>query len=530
MPSLRSLYLPAVLVVVTLLQLTTSLPAQGESQSIKAHAAVNLGPANVCPAGQKSPKPCSQSAKVKFSVTTTTSFGPVKVVTQGDSSLDFNLITTTCTGTLSAGSTCGVTVNFTPTTAGARNGGIQIMDSEGNLISATYIYGIGQAPLTAFNPGVEINLPLTGYTGDAMALDAAGNVYFAVNDNSIAEFDPVTGTQTTVASGVGNADFVQGMTIDGEGNIVVSSNNIIKIAAVSRTQTPIAPELNGAAGIAADGRGNLYIGDDWDNWGKYGWPRIAEISAKTGKVQTLLSGDVAGDTGIPFLNLPWGAAVDSATNAYVACYNFGPVFESLAGTPPDNGDGIVASRQYKEVGNFANPSAVTVDAAGDAYVVDGGVIEVQVGTGTLSQIAADQSPFQVQMAMDAAGNLYFPNSNNSNEMVEAEAAPAPLNFGSVQVGGESAPQSITIQNIGNEPLNAVTPGLSISAGFVQVPGSGPFPDCTASFSLAPGAACNLSISFEPKTAGTATGNATFTDNSLNNPKASQAISLQGIGK
>jgi len=176
MPSLRPLYLPAVLVVVTLLQLTTSLPAQRESQSIKAHAAVNLGPANVCPAGQKSQKPCSQSAKVKFNVTTTTSFGPVKVVTQGDSSLEFNLIATTCTGTVSAGGTCSATVNFTPATAGARNGGIQIMDSEGDLISATYIYGIGQAPLTAFNPGVEINLPLSGYTGDAMALDAAGNV------------------------------------------------------------------------------------------------------------------------------------------------------------------------------------------------------------------------------------------------------------------------------------------------------------------------------------------------------------------
>jgi hypothetical protein len=529
MPSLRPLYLPAVLVVVTLLQLTTSLPAQRESQSIKAHAAVNLGPANVCPAGQKSPKPCSQSAKVKFNVTTTTSFGPVKVVTQGDSSLDFNLIATTCTGTVSAGGTCSATVNFTPATAGARNGGIQIMNSEGNLISATYIYGIGQAPLTAFNPGVEINLPLSGYTGDAMALDAAGNVYFAVNGNSIVEFNPVTGTQTTVASGVPNANFVQGMTVDGVGNIVVSSNNIIEIGAVSRTQTTIAPELNAAAGIAADGRGNLYIGDDWDNWGKYGWPRIAEISAQTGKVQTLLSGDIAGDTGNPFVNFPWGAAVDSATNAYVACANFGPVFESLAGTPPENGDGVVASRQYTQVGNFANPSAVTVDAAGDAYVIDGGVIEVQVGTGTLSQIAADQSPFQVQMAMDATGNVYFPNSNNSNEMVEAEAAPAPLNFGSVQVGGESAPQSITIQNIGNQPLTAVAPGLSISTGFVQVRGSGPFPDCTETFSLAPGAACNLSISFEPKTAGTVPGNATFSDNALNNAHSSQAVSLQGTG-
>lgn len=530
MPSQRSVCLLALLVAICVFEFSAPLTAQRDGGTIKAHAAVNLGPVNVCPTGQKVPKPCSDTAKVKFNVITTTTFGAVKVVTQGNSGLDFNLVATSCTGTVSAGSTCTVTVIFTPIAAGPRNGGIQMTDSGGNLISTTYIYGIGQAPVTAFNLGAELNLPITGYASDAMALDAAGNVYFAANGDSIAKYDPATGTQTTVATGVTNAGYVQGLVVDGVGNILVSNNSIVEVAAVSGVQSRVAPEINSAAGVAVDGRGNLYVGDDWDSWGRYGWPRLAEVSASTGNVQTLLSGDVAGDTGNPFLNYPTGVGVDSATNAYVACINYGPVFESIAGTKPENGDGIVASRHFTSVGNFGSPSAVTLDAAGDAYVINGGIFEVQAGTGTITEVASDQSPAFVQMAMDATGNLYFPPSEAGSTMVEAEAAPAPLNFGSVKVGTVSAPQSITIQNIGNQTLTAVTPGLNISAGFVQVAGLGsPFPDCTAGLSLAPGAACNLSISFEPQAVGTITGAATFTDNALNNPKASQVVSLQGVG-
>ena len=78
----------------------------------------------------------------------------------------------------------------------------------------------------------------------------------------------------------------------------------------------------------------------------------------------------------------------------------------------------------------------------------------------------------------------------------------------------------------------LTPGLVIGGpNFLQVAGSGTPADCTSSFSLAPGATCNLSISFEPQSVGNLTAAATFTDNALNNiPSASQSIGLQGIGQ
>jgi hypothetical protein len=65
---------------------------------------------------------------------------------------------------------------------------------------------------------------------------------------------------------------------------------------------------------------------------------------------------------------------------------------------------------------------------------------------------------------------------------------------------------------------------------LQVPGSGTPADCTSSFSLTPGARCNLSIVFAPQVAGTIKGTATFTDNALNRtPSASQSVNLRGIG-
>ena len=46
--------------------------------------------------------------------------GTPLVVTQGTAGLDFSLASTTCSGTLAAGSSCTVTVAFTPTVPGLR--------------------------------------------------------------------------------------------------------------------------------------------------------------------------------------------------------------------------------------------------------------------------------------------------------------------------------------------------------------------------------------------------------------------------
>ncbi|MBV8673650.1 MAG: NHL repeat-containing protein, partial [Acidobacteriaceae bacterium] len=76
---------------------------------------------NVCPSGQSTPAPCNNTVTLSYNVPTTTTFGAPQVLTQGTPNLDFTLANgSTCTGTISAGSTCLVNVTFTPMAPGLR--------------------------------------------------------------------------------------------------------------------------------------------------------------------------------------------------------------------------------------------------------------------------------------------------------------------------------------------------------------------------------------------------------------------------
>jgi trimeric autotransporter adhesin len=177
---------------------------------------------------------------------------------------------------------------------------------------------------------------------------------------------------------------------------------------------------------------------------------------------------------------------------------------------------------------------VAVDAAGDVYVadccLDPTAIYELAPNGT--ETVAVNGPGETPLAVDAVGNLFYPVGFGNNTLMELNGAQPPtLKFGPVSVGSTSAPQSIAIQNVGNQTLNAVSTGLSVVGNFLQVPGSGSPADCTSSFSLAPGASCNLSIVFAPKVVGTIHGTATFTDNALNtSPSLSQIVTLKGTGQ
>ena len=139
--------------------------------------------------------------------------------------------------------------------------------------------------------------------------------------------------------------------------------------------------------------------------------------------------------------------------------------------------------------------------------------------------------------MGANGNVYVPDVGNAGAVPPAiqliqRSQPPSFSFASTAVGSTStdSPQSVVIQNIGNQPLDAVAPGLLVTGpNFVQVPGSGTPEDCTSSFTLTPGATCNLSLSFEPQSAGPLTSTAVFTDNALNANPATQSIALSGTG-
>jgi hypothetical protein len=181
-----------------------------------------------------------------------------------------------------------------------------------------------------------------------------------------------------------------------------------------------------------------------------------------------------------------------------------------------------------------------VDGAGDVFVADdisGYLWELSyLGNrtyGAQTSIIANNTDEPYGVAVDGAGDIFVSYYGN-NQMVEVNRSqPPPLSFASTTIGGTStdSPQSFTIQNIGNQPLDAVSPGLVVTGpNFVKVAGSGTPADCTSTFALTPGASCNVSISFEPQSAGPLSSTAVITDNVLNaSPSASQTIALAGTG-
>ena len=122
---------------------------------------------------------------------------PVQVLTQGYSGYAFK---NAGTGTCSSGSytSCTVNVTFSAAYAGLRQGAVVLEDTGGNVIATAYIYGVGQGPQIAFNPGTQSSIVSGATDPQAVAVDRAGNVYIADNGtNTVFEIAP-GGAQTTL--------------------------------------------------------------------------------------------------------------------------------------------------------------------------------------------------------------------------------------------------------------------------------------------------------------------------------------------
>ena len=445
------------------------LAASAECQTVSQSGAVDAGSANVCPSGQSTPAPCSQSVTLNYDVTGSGTLGAIQAVTQGAPNLDFTVASgSTCTGDVTAGSTCTVNVTFAPRAPGLRLGAVQLTDATGNVLATTLVHGVGQGPAIAFGSGVQSTLASGLFDPEGIVVDAADNVY-------IADFNPGVGTVVKVPAGGGAPVRLStgvlvpgGVAVDGAGNLYVSDedlNHVVKIPADGSAKSTLGSNLSAPESVAVDAAGNVFIVDSGNG-------QVVEVPAGGGAQVTVSSG----------LNYPGGIAVDAAGNLFIADYGHNRVVEVPAGGGPQT---TVSSGPVARYG-------VGVDATGDVFVGhwdDGQVFQIQ------------------------------------------RSQPPTFSFAATSVNSTSSdsPQSVTIQNIGNSPLQAIAPGLAIGANFAQAAGSGTPADCTSTFTLAPGASCNLSISFTPTVSGSLQGSAVLTDNALDGNPATQTITLLGTG-
>jgi trimeric autotransporter adhesin len=239
---------------------------------------------------------------------------------------------------------------------------------------------------------------------NGVAVDSTGNVYIAdTANNRIRKVS--NGIITTVA---------------GNGCACYNGDNIAATSA----------ELAGPNGVAVDSAGNVYIADTANN-------RIRKISnglitTVAGNGMAFYNGDDIAATSAA-LYFPMAVAVDSANNLYIVDWGnsrirkvSNGIITTVAGTGTAgyNGDNIAAASA-----ELNNPYGVAVDSANNLYIADtsnsrirkvsDGIITTIAGTGTAGyngdNIAAASAELNGPsgVAVDSANNLYIADTRSN---------------------------------------------------------------------------------------------------------------------
>jgi len=363
----------------------------------------------------------------------------------------------------------------------------------------------------------------------AIAFDAGGNAY-------IAEYGVVGNITPRVRK------------VDTSGIITLFAGNGVN--AYSGDNGPAtSASMQEPTGVATDTTGNVYIID-----------LAASVVRKvdtTGTITTVAGGgtgcagqtDSAGDGCLAksaVLNNPFGIAVDSAGNLYIADTNNNRIrkvttgtniITTIAGTGAqgasgDNGPATAAELSY--------PERVVLDAAGNLYLSDSfnqrirkidtsGTITTVAGGGpgcTSTPCSALEDPGTngsgnlVGLALDASGNLYL----GAGDQVEIAGPQGAMAFPNTIVG-----QSVTKTFLFNNPGTASDTLPSTATGY-SIAGNGDFTitggTCLTNNVLAVHASCTLQATFAPVAPGERLGLVSFTDTSDGSP---HSMNLYGQG-
>jgi uncharacterized protein (TIGR03437 family) len=319
---------------------------------------------------------------------------------------------------------------------------IRKIDSTGKITTAI---GDGNQGF-AGDGGPANKVEMSGPT--AVAVDGAGNVYFADSRNN--RIRKLSGGNVTTIIGNGIVSYSgdggpatkaqlntpQGVAVDAAGNIYISdtNNNVVRKVATNGTITNFAgnasagsngdgaaataAQLNLPEGLALDGSGNLFIADALNG-------KVRKV-ASNGTISTF--GSSAG-----FVS-PFGVATDPSGNVYVADFGGNRVRKisadgstvttiagnGIAGYSGDGGDPATAM--------LSGPKGVAIDSVGNVYIADsandrvrkvssngsGGLrIDTIAGNGNggfdTDGVPATSTSVNnpVAVALDSVGNIYI---------------------------------------------------------------------------------------------------------------------------
>ena len=370
----------------------------------------------------------------------------------------------------------------------------------------TTIAGIGGIQGYSGDGGLATNALL--YAPQAVAVDPAGNVFIADTNNCrVREINAVTGVINTVA-GTGFCGFT------GDG-----------LAVANGVEYP--------QGVAVDANDNLFISDYSD--------RVRWVSPNG--IMTTIAGTGAagygGDGGLgtaAILYEPTGVALDSSGDVLVSDYNNGRV-RSISAFAAVGTNTASLSFGLTGVGQTSSPQTIIVSAHGPV---------------TISNIAAstnfseaDNCPstmangttctMYVYFAPTASGSLignvtinnngYFSQVNTVNLSglgSSMQLSGAPLAFGNQLVKTTSAAKSVTVTNTGTAAITMGAITMTDSTDYTLTVNTCPASGKT----LAAGASCTLTVTFNPTSTGSKRGTIVINDS---DPSTPQLVGLSGTG-
>jgi uncharacterized protein (TIGR03437 family) len=339
---------------------------------------------------------------------------------------------------------------------------------------------------------VNISGTSAGLSPGYVAADPAGNLFF-VDQNTVLRLDATTGILTRVAGNGATGfsgdngpatsaelNFPAGVAVDSAGNLYIADTDNNRIRKVSNgVITTVAgnglggfsgdngpatsARLTNPEGVAVDSAGNLYVADTTNQ-------RIRKVS--NGVITTIAGNGLTGFSGDngpaanAQLNSPYGVAVDSTGNLYIADTEnqrirkvSSGVITTLAGngTAGSSGDGGPATSA-----RLGSPLGIAVDIAGNLYIADrdnsrirkvaSGVITTVAGNGTQG-FAGDNGPatdsqlyLPTSVAVDSSGDLYIADTGNSRVRKVSNGVITTVAGGGMLVGDNGPATSAQLGN------------------------------------------------------------------------------------
>jgi hypothetical protein len=426
--------------------------------------------------------------------------------------LSYSLGTLACTPdpvTLGA-ETCTVPITFQPLLPGARRDAIQLTDpTHANAVLATVmLYGVGESPLALLQPGT-VTHPIVNYPHylRASTVGEDGTLYL-LNDSgtTVLSVSP-SGTVTNLAvSGLGSASG-NGIAVDGAGTLYIATNNNS-----SNLITYSAAGVQGTFSVEPPSSYNPCVNG-------YGYSGEIPLGVAFGIESDLFmlenycgvvyefkpDGTFAATKIDPSIGGLSAFAVDDAEDVFAGGYTINEL----------------TARGVQSQINTIGSGSLSVDAAGTLYAGQNGngVFEFPASNYTNSQAQLDGGQ-TLGSSVGPDGTVYLSNDSTLDKVDRSQYA---IDWGSNN-GQTSNPQTVSVYNGGNEPLTLSSIAISGTGYAIQTASTNP---CSNGITLAAGALCAIGVTSNPPHAGTLTGALTIASNSLNNPSTIQTVALTG---